>query len=55
MITTQTIYFTMVHHPIKGRIRAGNACMTRKAAQVSIHAPLRKGERQRWAQPASST
>ena len=31
MITTQTIYFTMVHHPIKGRIRAGNACMTRKA------------------------
>ena len=33
MITTQTIYFTMVHHPIKGRIRAGNACMTRKAAQ----------------------
>lgn len=33
MITTQTIYFTMVHHPTRGTIRAGNACMTRKAAQ----------------------
>ena len=31
--TKQTIYFTMVHHPTRGTIRAGNACMTRKAAQ----------------------
>lgn len=26
MITKQTIYFTMVHHPTRGKIRAGNAC-----------------------------
>jgi len=26
VITKQTIYFTMVHHPTRGKIRAGNAC-----------------------------
>ena len=32
MITTQTIYFTMVHHPTRGTIRAGNAYPSRSAA-----------------------
>lgn len=33
VITTKTVFFTMVHHPAKGLIRAGNAYPSAESAK----------------------